>query len=657
MRLLLVSAIVSCLPMAAQEAWTPALQMKVAQVGDVQVSPDGKLVAWTERRAVMDGEKSEYVSHVFLSRSDGSRRIQLTRGEKGAGNPRWSDDGAWLYFASERSGKRNIYRIPVAGGEAEMLTDWKGTLGGFAVSPDGKRLAFTAIEEDKEVEKRKKEKRDWNVADDSPRNQALWILPLEGRMPGLARCVTKEPYHVANIDWSPDSKFIAFVHTPTPDANEARVSDIAEIEVATGSVKDLANSSAAESSPRYSPDGRFVAFLKSTPKPSSPGPVRIALLDRASGTARELAPTPDESPNIAGWFPDSRALLAGDQSGMRFTWYRVPLDAPVEELLTSKSGTYNAQASLSAGGTTLAVPFQSFTEAAEVYALPLNNGKPGERVKLSAANSGLPASTLGRSEVVRWKGKDGLAIEGVLTYPTNYQPGKRVPMVLNIHGGPAGAFNEGFIGNPGVTPVASLAAKGYAVLQANPRGSSGYGSGFRQKVIQDWGGLDFADLMAGVDHVIGMGVADGDRLAVLGWSYGGYMTAWTITQTPRFKAAAIGAGITNHVSMYGTQDIPSVYEDYFGGPPWEQAQVYAKSSPMNYIQNVKTPTLLQHGESDPRVPPTQAREYYRALKRRGVPVRMVTYPRMPHGPNEPKFAEHVMQEHVDWIVKYVPAGE
>ena len=280
----------------------------------------------------------------------------------------------------------------------------------------------------------------------------------------------------------------------------------------------------------------------------------------------------------------------------------------------------------------------------------------GRPTRVSTANTSLVKPPLGATELVRWKGKDGLEIEGLLTLPVHSPAGSRVPLILNIHGGPSGVFSEAFIGAPGLYPIAAFAAKGYAVLRPNPRGSTGYGTPFRQRVVRDWGGLDFQDLMAGVDSLIARGIADPERLAVMGWSYGGYMTAWTVTQTARFKAAAVGAGITNHVSMYGTQDIPTVYEDYFGGLPWTAADVYARSSPINFVHRVKTPTLLLHGENDNRVPPTQAHEFYRAIKRQGVETRMVVYPRQPHGPTEPKFQQHIMEEHLAWVEKHLSSS-
>jgi len=236
--------------------------------------------------------------------------------------------------------------------------------------------------------------------------------------------------------------------------------------------------------------------------------------------------------------------------------------------------------------------------------------------------------------------------------PVGYEPGKKYPLILNIHGGPAGGFNEAFIGRFAVYPIAAFASRGYAVLRPNPRGSGGYGKQFRFANVADWGGKDFDDDMTGVDQVIAMGIADPDHLAVMGWSYGGFMTSWVVTHTNRFKAAVVGAGVTDLWSFTGTADIPGFLPDYFGGEPWEQFRNFTDHSPITFVKNVKTPTLILHGEADVRVPTSQGYEFYHALKSLGVTTKMVVYPRTPHGPREPKFILDIAQRNMDWVEKY-----
>lgn len=275
-------------------------------------------------------------------------------------------------------------------------------------------------------------------------------------------------------------------------------------------------------------------------------------------------------------------------------------------------------------------------------------------VQLSRANTAMPKLVdFPATEVVRWKSKDGLEVEGLLTYPAGYETGKKYPLLLNLHGGPASQFFEWFIGGPDIHPLATLAGRGYAILRPNPRGSSGYRRQFRFANDNDWGGGDYHDVMAGVDAVIAKGVADPERLGVMGWSYGGFMTSWIIGHTTRFKAAVAGAAVTNLWSYTGTSDSLSFVPDFFKGEPWQVFESYRAHSPMTYAGKIKTPTLILHGQDDRRVPIGQGYELYNALKRQGVPTKMVTYPRMPHGPTEPKFLLDIMNRHVEWMDQHV----
>jgi dipeptidyl aminopeptidase/acylaminoacyl peptidase len=241
----------------------------------------------------------------------------------------------------------------------------------------------------------------------------------------------------------------------------------------------------------------------------------------------------------------------------------------------------------------------------------------------------------------------------LLTYPVGYASGQRVPLLVVVHGGPTGVFTQSFIGAASPYPVAVFASRGYAVLRVNPRGSSGYGRDFRYANYRDWGGGDYRDIMSGVDHVIGLGIADSTRLGIMGWSYGGYMTSWVITQSKRFKAASVGAGVTNLMSFTGTADIPGFIPDYMGGEYWDNLDTWRTRSAMFNIKGVTTPTLIQHGERDLRVPISQGYELYNALKRQNVPVKMVVYPRQPHGIQEPKLVLDAMQRNIDWFDRWI----
>jgi len=626
--------------------------MQVRTVGDVVPSPDGRLVAYTQTRAVAETEKSEMDTQIFLAHADGSHRVQLTRGEKSASSPSFSPDGRFIYFSSERSGKPNLWRIPVDGGEAEMLTDWKGEIGLYRVSPDGKWLAFAAAEPPPDEEKQKKEKRDFRVIDENPKNHSLWVIPAELDIQGkrTARKVGNISAHIHDLDWSPDSLYIAFAHQPTPDADDWTRSDISEITVETGTVRPIAVTPAAEASPHYSPDGRYLAFLRTANPPRWASAERIVLLERQSGALRELPPTFDEQfSSLLGWTSDSSRVLFSEEKGTTRLLYTMPLDGPPQPLYRADHGTLQA-GRVNTTGTAIGYAQESWDEAPEAFVLKFGSKAPQ---RVSRANLDLPKLPLGETKRITWKSTDAQEIEGLLSYPVGYESGKKVPLVLVIHGGPAGVFQDTFLGRYGLYPYAAFNARGYAVLRANPRGSGGYGRAFRFANLNDWGGKDFEDLMSGVDQVVSMGVADPNRLAVMGWSYGGFMTSWVITHTHRFKAASVGAGVTNLWSFTGTSDIPGFLPDYFSGEPWNAFDGYQKHSPMSFVKGVTTPTLILHGEADVRVPISQGYELYNALKRQGIVSKMVVYPRTPHGPKEPKFLLDIMQRNLDWVEKYV----
>jgi dipeptidyl aminopeptidase/acylaminoacyl peptidase len=633
-------------------AWTPEFSMQFKTVSSVVPSPDGSAVVWTQTESVMDAERSEMLTQIFVARADGSHRVQLTRGDKSSTNPSFSPDGRTVYFLSSRSGKANVYRISIAGGEAEMLTDFKGSVADYRVSPDGKTVAFMGYEPPANEEKNKKEKRDFHVVDADPENCSIYLIPAEqtGDAKRLQRKLTDGTRHVTEIAWSPDSAKIAFGHWAAPLYDNWTKAELSEVEVSSGTVKAIAATHASAANPVYSSDGRYLAFAKSGSEPPRWAfDTRIVLMNRSTGENRLLPVTYDEQPSLLGWSGD--ALVFTENKHTRSAIYKMPIDGPPQELFEPAKGVAAGGGThLNASGTYLGMPIESSDEAPEAYVMAVSSHSP---VRVSRANIDLPKLTLGRTEVITWKSKDGLDVEGLLTYPVDYEAGKKVPLILNIHGGPTGVFGETFIGRSGLYPIAVFAARGYAVLRPNPRGSGGYGKQFRYANYNDWGGKDYEDDQTGVDKVIAMGVADPDKLAIMGWSYGGFMTSWTITQTHRFKAAVIGAGVTNLWSFTGTSDVPGFIPDYFGGEPWQQFENFQKHSPITYVKNVTTPTLVLHGEADLRVPTSQGYEYYHALKSEGVTAKMVVYPRTPHGPQEPKFILDIMQRHVDWVDKYV----
>lgn len=655
--LLCLAPLVMILPsLAGQElpkAWTPDQMMRVKRITEVRPSPEGRRAMFTVVEPVMTAEKSEFLTQVHLAEAGATR--QLTFAEKSSTHPRWSPDGTRVAFLSARQGKAQIYVLNLAGGEAEPVTEGKADISALAWSPDGRSLAFTMPDpKSEDEEKAAKGKDDAYWHEEHIAFNRLYVVPLAKNAQGQreVRRLTAFDRHVGHFDWSPDGTRIAFDHTAGPKADLWTTSDVSVVDVSQGTVKPLAATAAAESQPLWSRDGKWIALTVSDAPPRWAAHHRIHLLPVEDGAARILPETPDGQPNLLGWSGDGRHLLFNEARGTLTGLYALATDTGV--FLRLDTGADLAAApSLDPRGLFLGFTLQNPDKALEAYLSPVSGFHPQ---KLSAVNADLPGLPLGRTEVVRWKGADGLEIEGVLTYPAGYVKGRKVPLLLNVHGGPTGVFQQIFSATPGLYPLAAFAAKGFAVLRPNPRGSSGYGKDFRFANLADWGGKDFKDLMAGVDKVIEMGVADPDRLGVMGWSYGGFMTSWTITQTKRFKAASVGAGVTNLMSFDGVTDIPAFVPDYFGGQSWEKLDGYMGHSALFQVKGVSTPTLIQHCQGDLRVPISQGYEFYNALKQQGTPVRMLVVPRQAHGPTEPKAMLKIMETNLAWFEEKLGKG-
>jgi dipeptidyl aminopeptidase/acylaminoacyl peptidase len=636
---------------AAQNTWDAELQIKIKAVGAARVSPDAKRMVYTVNEAVTTPDKSEFITQIWLADVASKKNIQLTYGDKNSTNPRWSPDGNWIAFTSNRRDNKNsLYLLNVNGGEAEQLTDVKGNISDFAWSPNGKSIAFTLTDpKTEEEEKNDKGRNDFRWVNENLKMSRLYVFAIEKDANGKRepRKLTTGNYNVDSFDWSPDGSRIVFSHAKSSVANDWPTSDVSVVEVASGKATVLAETTTAELGPSYSPDGKSIAILAVEPRWAQSGVIQI--IPAAGGPPKSLAASFDGQPGIAGWSADSKRIYFSETKGTGTQIYVFDVAANrIDEIKTTPSvigGLALNQTATHFGFVrqTPDVPGDAFIASVSDFT----------SVQVSKVNADLKLPEIGRTEVIRWKSKDGKEIEGLLTYPVGYQTGQRVPLILNVHGGPAGVFVQSFIGGRGSYPLATFAARGYAILRPNPRGSSGYGTEFRRANLKDWGGGDYQDLMTGVDKVIEMGVADADRLGVMGWSYGGFMTSWIVTQTKRFKAASAGAPVTNLMSFNGTADIPSFIPDYFGGQSWEAMELYQKHSPMFNVKGVSTPTMIQHGDADIRVPISQGYEFYNALRTQGVPTRMLVLPRQPHGPNEPKMQLAAMKSNLEWFEKYL----
>ena len=634
-------------------------------VGAPQWSPDGKWIAFTVTGWNRKEDRRD--SHIYLVAADGGEPIKLTNGERGESQPQWSPDGARLAFLANRdvpaagaaapAGSRNqIWIISTRGGEAEKLTDEEAGVSQFRWSPDGRQIAYVVRDTPKdkaERDKRKKDKFDAIVVDSDFSYSHLWAINLVDKK---KRRVTEGKFTASDPQWSPDGRQLAFIagklgaqDSSFTDIGEDRNTDIYLVAATGGQPRQLTDNLGPDESPRWSRDGRQIAYVASDDPMSWAEKTDLMIVDAAGGKPRNLTGSFEDSVNGAPlWSPDGQTLYApGVQSGVYGQLLRVTVGGELRPVFVSR-GAYSNVA-LSRDGQMLAFTFNDAKAPNNLWVAPV----AGQNARqLSFFNPQVKEFTLADTEVTKWRAPDGLEIEGLLVKPVGYVAGRRYPLILQIHGGPYGQFSFSYNRNAQL-----YAAHGYAVLMPNPRGSTGYGHKFTTANLRDWGGKDFQDLMAGVDEVIKRGVADPERLAVMGGSYGGFMTFWTITQTNRFKCAIGHAGISDWYGFFGQTDVPGLMEYGLGGLPWAARETYAKWSPMSYVDRVKTPLMITHGEQDRRVPIQQAELYYRALKRRGIEVVFIRYPREGHGITEPNHQIDLAGRQLAWLDKHLKSAE
>ena len=621
--------------------------MKISVVGGPRASPDGTRVAYTVAETKMEKDKEwKNATQVWVVPASGGKAQQYTRGDKSATAPEWSPDGTMLAFLSDREkdGERQVWMISASGGEAWAVTTHKGGVSGFRFSPDGKQLLLSATDQpSKDEEDRKKLKDDTMVMDHDIKMTHLWLWNIDKKD---EKRLTEGNFTVSDPQWSPDGLRITYTTRPTPRADDGSLSDVWIMTVAGGAKKKLEENAGSSDTARWSPDGKWIAYTGSPDNGGGVSNTYLYLIPAGGGAPKELTTKFDLSVGTPVWSRDGKTIYFSTNVLEAIEVYSADAATGTVKQLSQRSGSTGITEITRDGkivGTMSAAkqPTELYTANAD-----FSSFKP-----LTDHNAWLKDYALADTEVIKWKSKDGTDVEGLLTKPVGYVAGKKVPFLLNPHGGPTGASLNNFSGT-----IQVLAANGFAVLQPNFRGSTGKGLAFAQANKNTWGKGDYEDCMAGVDASISVGVADPDRLGAFGWSYGGYMTFWILTQTDRFKAVSPGAGLTNIYSMYSQTDIHRyLHWFYTDKAPWEATDLYWDRSPMKYVGNVKTPTMIMHGQVDTRVPIAQAQEFYQALVERKVPVEFVIYPRENHGFTEPRHNLDRVRRYVKFFAKYLHA--
>jgi dipeptidyl aminopeptidase/acylaminoacyl peptidase len=672
---------------------TPTLDqlLSVRSVARPKPSPDGRFVCYEVSET--DWKENAYVSHLWLADTQTGRTFQLSHGRKSSDGAQWSPDGRWIAFLTERdssaiapleksepkddgkAGKkkdepkpdaRQIWLISPAGGEAWQLTRHGAGIEAFRWSPDGRRIALVAaVPESKAAKERKETYSDYEVFEEDYSQNQLWLVDVAGAeksgQPAEAQpLVTDRKLNVRDASWSPDGSRIAFSGTASPLLSVIGTSDIYIVDLSHGNVvRKVVALEGPDRNPRFSPDGSWLAFETSlAQKYFFYANDHIAKV-RVEDVLKTPATKPADVVDLTPAFDEEASLLEWSGGGILFraqqkVWsglYRLdPAAASITRV--TPEAFFLGDAAVSPDGAVLAFTASDARTVSEVFVSSTAAGAFAPK-KLTDMNAQLAGWTLGTVEMVSWKSKDGATIEGVLHKPANWDRSKPYPLLVMIHGGPTGVSRPVLAPANRYYPVEHFLAKGALVLEPNYRGSAGYGGEFRSLNVRNLGIGDMWDVMSGVDALIAKGMVDGSKMGSMGWSQGGYISAFLTTNTDRFKAISVGAGISDWTTYYVNTDITPFTRQYLHATPWEDPEIYASTSPMTNIRKAKTPTLIQHGDKDKRVPPPNSFELYRGLVDVGVPARLILYNGFGHPITKPKSNRAVLQHNLDWFSHYV----
>ena len=689
---------------AAQTKHTPTVTeaLSLKSVSSPRISPDGRFIVYQLQQA--DWKGNEYVHQLWLVNVQTGKAVQLTRGKKSAGGADWSPNGRWLAFITERESSAveplsaaelaetkeakkedkkdekkddkkelepgkpaaaQIWLISPDGGEAWQLTKSETDINEFHWSKDSKSIAFSANAPESKASKDRKEKySDYEVYERDYRQNQLWSVDVteaeKTYLPVTAkRLITDLTLNVTDFSWSPDSVRIAFAATNNPLLAYSGDQDIYLLDLSSGNaVKKIVALPGPDSNPVFSPDGKELTFQTSLAQPYyyyTNGHIAVvqlaAVLNKPATTSadvKDLTSKFDEDPYLLDWGPDG--IYFGGLQKTNVHLFRLNSASGDIQRVTSPDTLLLDDFSLSPDFKYLAYTASSSALMDELYISTLSPFAPR---KLTDMTAQVKDWNLGTAEVISWKSQDGTVIEGILRKPANYDAHRKYPLLVKIHGGPTGTSRPALAPVTYAYPVQQFLAKGAVVLEPNYRGSAGYGGAFRALNVRNLGVGDMWDVMSGVDYLISQGIADPDKLGAMGWSQGGYISSFLTTHTDRFKAISEGAGISDWMTYYVNTDITPFTRQYLHATPWDDPEIYAKTSPISTIKQAKTPTLIQQGSNDKRVPVPDSYELYRGLLDQGVESRMILYTGFGHGVNKPKSQRALLQSNLDWFNHYI----
>jgi len=643
---------------------TPTIDqsLEMRSVSSPKISPDGRRVVYEQSRT--NWEANAFDTDLWLADVATGESHLLTVTSKSSTNAAWSPDGRWIAFLSDRpapvagspADKKQVYVMPADGGEAQQLTKMESGVSAFEWAPDSKRIALTAeVPETKAMKDRKETFGEYHVFHADYRMLHLWLAD-RTKIGAAGAVAIDEPklltsgdtFSVGSFSFSPDGARIAFSAQRDPDLISSFSSDIYTVTVADGAVKKIVDTPGPDGDPQWSPDGTEIAYVTANgSKFFFYSNQRVAVVPSDGGPPRVLTSGFDEDPGLLRWAPEGIyfSALQRTNSGL----YLLDPKTGTAKQIEIPGSPVAGQFSFSKDFKRLAFRGATTNQYAEIFTSELPAASP---TKLTHAGDQLTPFDTARREIVNWKSGDGTPIEGILYKPADFTPDKKYPLLVVIHGGPTG-IDMPIVNADRYYPIERFIAKGALVLRPNYRGSAGYGEKFRSLNARNLGVGDYADVISGVDYLIAQGFVDRERVGSMGWSEGGYISAFITTASDRFKAVSVGAGISDWVTYYVNTDITPFTPQYLKATPWDDAEVYRKTSPISYIAKAKTPTLIQHGGADRRVPIANAFELRQALEDHGVPVKMVVYDGFGHPINKPKQQRAVMEENENWFYHYI----